>query len=657
MEADKEKTYIEPDSVELEILDYLNRNFDNIVLVLNSGAALNLRWLSDYEHIHAVVSVPNMGTMGLISMARIFAGTVNPSGHTVDTYELDAMRSPAAQNFGDFQYYDENGQMTKYNYVSYLEGIYVGYRYYETRYEDAVLGQGNAGDFHYDEQVIYPFGYGLSYTEFTWDNFQTKWNGSSCTVTVDVTNTGTAAGSDTVEIYAQSPYTDYDRANGVEKASVVLVGFERTGEIRPAEKKTVTVTFEQEQLKSYDWQNARTFILDAGEYYITAGQDAHAAVNNILAAKGRSMEDGMTAEGDATLVQIWTPSQTEVDTVTYSHDSQTGVAIINQLDHANGGFRYLSRSDWSGTFPVTDGEVSEQISTWGNEINGTDADGNPASYTWRKTISAQDLAKLDSFDSLNPNPDNFDEEIVYGRDNGVTLIQLRGLAYDDPLWDSLLDQLLPQDYQNLITQSGYGTFSLKSVDKPAAVDRDAATGLINYTIDANGFTVFGYTYCGVLVMAQTWDKELAEKFGEMVGNTSMEIGVHGWYAPAMNIHRTPFSGRNNEYYSEDGFLSGALALEEIRGAAKKGVYSFIKHFAVNDQENHRGDREGQFSIATFLNEQAAREVYLLPFEICMKGGSTEINYVRDTGGGIYENAVAEIPVCQAVMTTKMLHRA
>ena len=272
VEEDKTKTYLEPDSTELEILQYLNDNFDDVVLLLNSSAAVDLSWVEDYPSIHTVISAPAMGDYGLCSLAEIFSGKVNPSGRTVDTYEVDAMNSPAAQNFGDFAYYDENGNLTKYNYVSYKEGIYVGYRYYETRYEDKVLGQGNAGDYNYDDAVMYPFGYGLSYTTFDWSDYNTSWDGDTCTVTVKVTNTGSVAGKDVVEVYAQSPYTDYDKANKVEKAAVELVGYAKTSELAPGASETVTVTFDQEQLKSYDYVNAKTYILDAGDYYITAAK-------------------------------------------------------------------------------------------------------------------------------------------------------------------------------------------------------------------------------------------------------------------------------------------------------------------------------------------------------------------------------------------------
>lgn len=654
VEEDKSKTYLEPDSVELEILQYLNDNFDDVVLLLNSSAAVDLSWVNNYPNIHTIISAPAMGDYGLCSLAEIFSGKVNPSGRTVDTYEMDAMNSPAAQNFGDFAYYDEAGNLTKYNYVSYKEGIYVGYRYYETRYEDKVLGQGNAGDYDYAQSVVYPFGYGLSYTNFDWSGFTSSWDGDTCTVTVKVTNSGNVAGKDVVEVYAQSPYTDYDKQNKVEKASAELVGYAKTSELAPGASETVTVSFDKEQLKSYDYTTAKTYILDAGDYYITAAKNAHEAVNNILTAKGKIVEDGMTADGNADFVATYTPSNGTVDTTTYKNDTATGVEITNQLDNANGDLQYLSRSDWTGTWPTVDGEPSDQISTWGNQLNGTDADGNPASYTYRKTISNEDLAQMDSFDSLNPtDPATLTDTITYGKDNGLGLIDMRGLSYDDPKWNDLLDQLTPDDYQTMITQSGYGTVELKSVDKPAATDRDAATGLYNFSIDASGnFSVQGnITHCGVIVLAQTYNDDLATHYGENIGDESYYLNVDGWYAPAVNMHRTAFSGRNSEYYSEDPFVGGHVAALECRGVASKGMYVFVKHYAINDQENHRGDRDGQYSIATFLNEQAAREIYLKPFEMCVKSGTVEMNYAKDNGDGTYSNATTEIPAVTGIMTS------
>ena len=639
---DQVKSYLEPDSVELEILTYLNENYDNVVLLVNSAAAMELGWVEQFENIKSIIYVPNPGNYGLYTLADIFSGDINPSGHTVDSFAADAFSAPAAQNYGDYQYVNENGELTKYNYVTYQEGIYVGYRYYETRYEDVVMGTGNAGDYDYASEVVYPFGYGLSYTTFQWDNFTSAWDGDTCTVTVDVTNTGSVAGKDVVQVYIQSPHTDYDKANNVEKSSVQLVGFGKTEMLQPGETGTVTVTFDKEQLKSYDYTNAKTYILDAGDYYITAAATSHDAVNNILAAKGYTTADGMTAEGDASFTSMFTQAQLDVDT--YSVDSTTGVAVTNQFDFANSGCTYLSRNDWQGTWPTHDGEVSDVISTWGNEINGTDAEGNPASYVYIKTISDEDLAKLDGTDSLNPtDPASITDTPVYGADNGLSLIDVRGKDYDDPLWESLLDQVTPEEYQNVITQSGYGNPEVSSVSKPFALDQDAATGL------SGGGT--GMNYCGVIVLAQSWNQELAVRYGVMIGNEALIGGTVGWYAPAMNIHRLPFSGRNNEYYSEDGFLSGVMAAATSRGAASKGMYTFIKHFAVNDQENHRGDREGQFGLATWSNEQAIREIYLLPFQMCVENDPITLNYVEEDGNGGYVNTSRDYPAVTAVMTS------
>ena len=576
-DEDKAKSYLEPDSTELEILQYLNDNFDNTVLVVNSNAAVELDWLADFPNIKSVLIVPSTGTYGAESLAGILAGQINPSGRTVDTYAADASKSPAAQNFGDYQYLDESGNLTKYNYVSYEEGIYVGYRYYETRYEDVVLGQGNAGDFDYAGEVCYPFGYGLSYTTFDWSGFKTSWSGKACAATVTVKNTGDVAGRDVVELYAQSPYTDYD----------------------------------------------------------TVAHDSHDAVNNVLAVKGAS---GTDAAGNKSLVDTYVPANADVDATTYATDSLTGEKIENELSDARGDVTYLTRADWEGTFPTHDGEPTSQVSTWGNEINGDDG----ASYTYGKTASADLLAKLDATDSGNPDVQGWDGELTYGASNGLQLIDLRGLDYDDPKWSDLLDQLTPDDYETMILHAGYGTDYIESVGKPAGTDADSTSGW------SWGGT--GMTFCNPMTVAQTWNQEIAYRLGNMIGNESLLGGATGWYAPAMNIHRTPYSGRNGEYFSEDSFLSGAMASQEVKGAAEKGVYTMMKHFAFNEQENHRGDRNGQYSMATWMNEQSARELYLKPFETCMKVGDVELNYLKQNSDGTYENATRKIRACQGLMT-------
>ena len=622
---DQARSYLEPDSTEREILQYLNDNYDSVILVLNSNAAIDLDWVAEYPSIKAIINAPD----GLLALGDVLTGAVNPSGRTVDTIAADALRSPAAQNFGDYQYSNEDGTLTKYNYVTYEEGIYVGYRYYETRYEDVVLEQGNAGDYDYDAEVIYPFGYGLSYTTFEWSDFDMTWDGDECTVSVQVTNTGDVAGKEVVEIYAQSPYTEYDKENGVEKSAVELVQYGKTQILAPGESETVTATFNKRQLASYDANGARTYIMDAGTYYVTAGRNAHDAVNNILAAKGADVE------GNTDMVASY--EEAELDTTTYAVDDYSGAAITNQLDDAKGDATYLTRSDWEGTFPTHDGVPSAQISTWGNEINGEDG----VSYTYTKTISAENLAKLDSFDAGNPE-ETFTDAPVYGKKNGLTLIQLRGLDYDDPLWNDLLDQLTSEDYYNTIGISGYGIEFIESVNKPFNIDADTAAGLI--------YGGTGSMFPNPMTVAQTWNQDIAYRYGRMIGSEALIGGADGWYAPSMNIHRTPFSGRNGEYYSEDPFVSGTVASLENLGAAEMGMYVYIKHFAFNDQENHRGDRDGQYSIATFLNEQSAREIYLTPFEMCMKVGDVTLNYLESDGNGGYQAASRDYRAATAIMT-------
>lgn len=635
---DKAKTYLEPDSTELEILQYINDNFDNGVVILNTASALNLGWLEQFPNIKSVLFVPSTGRYGTDSLADIFAGEVSPSGKTVDTFEANSLNSPAAQNYGDYQYVDGDGNLTGYSYVSYAEGIYVGYRYYETRYEDAVLGQGNAGDFDYDSEVVYPFGYGLSYTTFDWSNYQASWDGTRCTVSVDVTNTGDVAGKDVVEVYAQSPYTDYDRANGVEKSAVQLVNYGKTKLLEPGETQTVSVTFDQDMLKAYDANGAKTYILDAGTYYVTAAHDSHDAVNNVLAAKGANVA------GDASRVSTYVPSNTDVDTTTYATDAKSGAEITNLFDDAKGDVTYLTRADWEGTFPQHDGTPLEgDVSTWGAEINAVDENGNPVSYAWGKVASPELIDRLKGLDSGNPVSDaTITDTPVYGQNNGISLIDLRGKDYNDPMWNQLLDELSAEDYRELVGHSGYGSNFVQSIGKPFNIDADTAAGLI--------YGGTGMMFCSPVVMAQTWNQDLASAYGAMIGNEANIGGTTGWYAPSMNIHRTPFTGRNGEYYSEDPVISGTVASLEIKGAAEKGVYSTIKHFALNDQENHRGDGGIEQGCATWSNEQAIREIYVKPFDICMHVGTVDENYVEQGADGSYSMATTKVDACQAIMS-------
>ena len=649
IEEDKVKSYLEPDSVELGILQYLNENFDDVVLLLNTCGSMELGWTEDFDNIHTILYTGLPGTYGLYGVADILAGNVNPSGHLVDTYAYDAFSSPAAQNYGSY-YYTENGELTPYTYLSYAEGIYVGYKYYETRYEDAVLGQGSAGDYDYSEVVQFPFGYGLSLTTFDWSGFSVEDMGDQYKAQVTVKNTGDMAGKDVVQLYLQTPYTDYDRANGVEKASVQLVGYAKTKTLDPGASETVEITFDKSEMRAYDSIGAKTYIVDAGDYYIVAATDAHNAVNNILAAKGKTTADGMTEDGDEALA--YTFSVGNLDTVTYSKDAVSGQEVTNVFDDARGDFELLTRNDWTGTFPDHDGTPGTTISTWGNEINGVDENGNPAAYEYEKEISQELLEKLRSHDSNSTlTEDDFTETPVYGKKNGLTLADLRGKAFDDSAWDDLLDQLTVKDYKTIVDSSGYGTLALKSVGKPYAMDADAANGLV---FGAVGGTTGSVTFTGVNILTQTWNQEMAREYGDLISSGALlGSGTIGWYSPAMNIHRTPFSGRNNEYPSEDATQAGIVTSNIVYHVATHGMYTYIKHFALNDQENHRGDAGdggGLGGVATWSGEQAIREIYLKPFETCIKLPDVPVTYAT-LNDGVYSLSEGTLPACNALMTS------
>lgn len=636
--SDRKKSYLDIDSNEEKTIKYLNDNYKDVILLVNSNAALDLNWVKKYPHIKAIVLAQTMNK----AVSDIFSGKVNPSGRTVDTFASNALKSPAAQNLGDYQYRDRNGKLTKYNYVTYGENIYVGYRYYETRYEDKVLNQGNPGNYNYNKEVIYPFGYGLSYTNFKWSNFKTRPDHDGFNIYVTVKNIGKRSGRDVVESYYQSPYTKYDKENNVEKPAIELGTYAKTKNLKPGEKETVSMHISKNQLRTYDEHKAKTYVFDAGKYYFTVARNAHDAINNVLAAKNETKNDGMTTNGDKNDVYQWSPSFSEVDTETYSKDDVTNTKISNQFTYARSKYNYLTRKNWVGSFPKHDGVPSKQASTWGNEINGS-KNGQPESYTWTKTASPALLHHLDSFDSLNPQTTGYHEKPVFSKNNNLQLSSLRGKSYNDPKWNKLLDEISPDEYKVLIGKSGYGVDEMNSVGKPFNLDADSAAGLI---YGGTGDTNMG----SPIVLAQSWNKKLAHRYGKMIGNQALIGGATGWYAPSMDIHRTPFGGRNGEYLSEDPTLTGKMIQQEVRGVASKGMYVYMKHFAMNEQENHRGDRNGQFGLATWANEQAIREIYLKPFEMCAKSGNIRLNYVAKKNGKYY-NLHKAYPAVTGVMTS------
>lgn len=568
--------------------------FKKVVVLLNTLNAMELNELETLD-VDACLWVGAGGQMGINAIPKMIRGDLVPSGRLVDTYARDALDAPAMQNFGSYSFKDASGndiselKNSNNNYLYYAEGIYVGYKYYETRYEDAVLNQGNAGTFNYKEEVQFPFGYGLSYTTFEYSNFNVKETEKTFEVTVTVKNTGAIASKDVVEVYLQTPYTQYDKTNGVEKSSVELVGFEKTDTIEPYESDTVTVSVDKSEMASYDYKNAKTYIVDDGTYYLSLGDSAHDALNNILAKKGKTVADGMDYDGDSAFVYEYV--QDSFDKTTYA-TSSSGGEVTNKLDFADfsnydSTVSYLTRNNWTDTFPKTyETTVGSRTAIPSEQlINDLQV----------PTVTDDGSYTMPTFDKVSES-------------GALSLVNLNGLAYDSEYWDVLLDQMSKSDMYNLVRTGGYSTAAVSSIGKPATIDKDGSAGISSTLVGGKG--AFGYPVESVV--SSTWNKEIGYRVGELAGEDGLYTQTSGWYAPSMNIHRTAFSGRNFEYFSEDGYLSGKFGAAYVAGAESKGLYCYIKHFAFNDQETNRG------SVATFLNEQAAREIYLEPFQISIE---------------------------------------
>ncbi len=593
-----EYNYLALDENEKAMMEYAAQmkadgTIKSIIVLLNTSNALQVDFLKDNPYsVDACLWVGGLGISGTNAVTDILAGKVNPSGSLVDTYCYDNLSSPAMQNFVPTVYEGYDGQnipSTAKSYMIYQEGIYVGYKYYETRYEDYVMGVGNAGEYAYGDDVAFPFGFGLSYSDFTYSDMSVRYNtvADRFEATVTVTNTGSVAGKETVQIYSQSPYTEYDKENGVEKAAVALVGFDKTEVLEPGASEKVTIYVDKRDLASYDAYGAGTYILDAGDYYLTVATDAHNAVNNVLAAKGYTSEntDGrMDAEGDASMTYKWT--QAAFDAETYS-TSLNGTPIVNQLSAADLNLyegteqkiTYLSRSDWEGTWPK--GlllALTEQIIAELQDVQYDPADHEPVM-----------MPKL-------------------GAQNGLTLYDMIGLEYDDPKWEQLLDQLTFDEMVSMIGDSFHWRMPVESVNAPGTRDENGPQGLTASLLGSDASQMDATAFTSEDVMAATFNTELMYDVGRVIGNDCLAAGVACLYGPGANIHRTPYGGRNFEYYSEDGFLSGEIAGAEVKGIQDKGVDVVMKHFALNDCEQ---DRLGQ---AAWVNEQTAREIYLKAFQ-------------------------------------------
>ena len=594
--------------------------FKKVIVILNSSSTLQLDFIDDYD-IDALLWVGNLGLNGIPAVADILAGKVNPSGRIVDTFQKDNHAAPAMQNYDAYPYTNaaelglaaaQNNNALgidkcNQNYVVYQEGIYVGYRYFETRYEDYVLGRGNAGDYDYDKLVAFPFGSGLSYTTFDYSDFKITDQGSTILAEVDVTNTGKVDGKHTVQIYFQSPYTQYDIDNGVEKAAVELCGFDKK-EIAAGKTEHFAIEIRKDDLTSYDSNLAKTYIMDAGDYYFTVASDAHNAVNNILMAKGADTAR-MSGTGDAALTATWTLD--EMDTITYAVSAYTGNAITNLFEDADLNkyagaegqtVTYLCRNDWQGTFPTTQSlRVTDAM--WADGLTHN-AEERTAIVEKMKTLYWQGATLPES-----------------GTGGALKAIDFVETRYEDSAWDKLVSQISYGDMLNTIYNGAYNTHALPAINLPATMEADGPTG---YTKSLMGGSS-GMAFTSEDVIAATYSREIACLVGKCMAEdmlhsnqNSDSTSVAGIYAPGLNIHRSQYLGRHNEYYSEDGWLSGEIAASQVQGIRSKGVLAFAKHFALNDQE------QGRYGISVWANEQSIRELYLESFEGAIRGGAMNV---------------------------------
>ena len=577
--------YLELSQSEKDMVDLVCANFDNVIVVYNSANTLELGFVDNYEQIKSVIWCPGPGQTGFEALGKIVTGAINPSGKSADTFVYDLTAAPYYNNIGDFAYTNADEfavQSTNLfnpsetltivpHFVNYVENIYVGYKFYETAAAEGLID--------YDTTVQYPFGHGLSYTTFDQKMSEPVVADGQVSFDVTVTNTGSVAGKDVVQIYFNPPYTN----GGIEKASANLVAFEKTAAIEPGASETVHIEFALEDMAAYDDQVNQCYVLEAGDYVLSAGVDSH------------------TAYDQKTISQA--------QTVVYGEDNKREsdeIAAINQFDFARGTAEYLSRKDGFANYAT--------------------ATAAPSNYEMTEE------AKADFYNTNNWNPDDFNDpdDVMPTTGAAVTvqLKELRGLAYDDPMWETLLDQLTVTDMDTLIALGGYQTSAVDSIGKVTTYDFD---GPANITNNFTGVASIGFP--SEVIISCTFNKELAQRFGEAIGTMADEMNTSGWYAPAMNCHRSAFDGRNFEYYSEDGVLAGGIAAATIQGVQSKGMYAYMKHFAMNDQQISQN-----YMLCTWSTEQAIREIYLKPFEISEKvGGANAVmsswNYIGNTWAG------------------------
>ena len=594
--------FLQLSKTERDMIDLVTKNFDKVTLVYNGANAFQFDFLSNYPQIKSVLWCPPAGQTGFSALGDVLAGETNPSGKTSDTFVKNLTKTPVFNNTdgaaaassssvgadGAFVYDNVDDLAAKYtgftgqentvlpSFVNYVEGIYVGYKFYETAADEGLI--------NYDDTVIYPFGYGLSYTSFEQKMGDVSYKDGKVTFDVTVTNTGDTAGKDVVEVYYNPPYTD----GGIEKASKNLVAFEKTGKLEPGASETVKIEFDDDDMASYDNKGAKAWVLEKGDYNISIQSDSHHVI-------------------DSKKINV-------ADTITYDSESNTHnddqTVATNQFDYAAGDVTYLSRAN--------------------HFANYAEATAAPTNFSMNDEVKAA-FTNNGNYDPTKYDDDS-DKMPTTGAKNDLRLADMYGKDYDDADWEKLLDQLTFDDMDNLIANGGYGTPAVSSVGKIQLTDADGPASL------NNNFTGVGSIgFPASTAFACTWNKDLAKQFGEMIGDMAHDMHVAGWYAPAMNIHRGAFSGRTFEYFSEDSLLSGVMASNEIAGAKEKGVYSFMKHFALNDQETNRTNM-----VCTWADEQAIREIYLRPFEMSVKEGGAQavmssFNYIGYTYAGASNN--------------------
>ena len=581
---DGQNGYLSLTTKEQDMIDVAKTYFKKTLVLINSCNPLELSFIEE-KNIDACLWIGYVGEYGLNGLISLILGEVSPSGRLVDTYVSNNKFFPSSNNIGDYNYlnYSSSGEWdTRYNYLIEQEGIYIGYKYFETRYEDTILNKGSArNNFNYYNQVIYPFGYGLSYTNFKQEIIDVKKDNDEINLDVKVTNIGNYESKDVVQLYYQSEYTLFDQINNIEKSSVNLIGFEKTKSLKPNEEQIISLKINLSSLVSYDYKINITYLLEKGNYYLSLGNNAHEAINNILAKKGYQKDNiYMLENGNKNKCYNFVIEENII------FDQGKNIKITNQLDdvdinyYLDNKINYLSRNDYKNTYPKELNNLSGE-----NIIPYLEND-----YSYVKKEA---------------------NDILLNQEQEYKILDMKEVNYNDEKWDKIVSQMSKEEIALLVFKGGFATNYIESVGNPLTYDRDGTVGIAGNNVNASSGTLFP----SQVNMASTFNKDLIYEVGKAIAEEALYLKVIGWYAPGLNIHRSPYGGRNYEYFSEDSYLSGVMGAYEVNGAQNKGLIVNAKHFILNDLEIHRN------GVCVFNNEQALREIYLKPFEYVVKNSS------------------------------------